>query len=69
MERKLERVGPIPHPSIGTQVASGSWLGRATPIQRNSVVSRASAGTVSRHAPSIALFLAARAEYRILSSS
>lgn len=34
-----------------------------------SVVSRASAGTVSRHAPSIALFLAARAEYRTLSSS
>jgi hypothetical protein len=34
-----------------------------------SVVSRASAGTVSRHAPSIALFLAARAEYRIPSSS
>ena len=34
-----------------------------------SVVSRASDGTVSRHAPSIALILAARAEYRILSSS
>jgi hypothetical protein len=34
-----------------------------------SVVSRASNGTVSRHAPSIALILAARAEYRTLSSS
>jgi microcompartment protein CcmL/EutN len=34
-----------------------------------SVVSRASDGTVSRHAPNIALFLAARAEYRIPSSS